>query len=788
MRRWVRRTAIALLVCSAIAVVAGGLFRVRIDTSAASFLSMSNPTQRATSAVAQSFGGDPIVVLLEAKKSRQLLEGTQLDRLIGLEGDLAKLSNVAVVYGPGTLLNQIAGQGQDFLATISGARDALSVRTTAEAKAAGQSPAQVKRTVAAALRAFDLRYVSLLVQALPVGLPTLSSPTFVQNIVFDSSGKTRPTWRFLVPTANSVALIVRPRGQLDQDSTDRLVTAIRSVVAKAGLPTARITITGSPVIAAGLGLQLRSDLPVIAALALILVAACYFFLPWLPRRRRRVIPVLVTLAATTIALAVFGWLSEPLSLGVVAFLPILLGTGSDFPAYLTRGVDARKVTVTALAAVAGFGALAISPVPFVRQLGIALALGVALAVGLGWVAARLMRVQPEVAPAVAGVAGVAEGSRPVEEARPVRTAPATRRFVLLGVAGAIALTGWILLPQLRIDADPMSLAKGAPVLTDAQHAEKILGTSGEVDLLVRGKELMTPDVLRWMEQVQDVLNQRFSGQARQILSPAAVFGFLGSSPTQAQIDAGIAQIPAYLRDATVTADGHAAVFSMGIVGDDVAHQEAVISAIRQAIPTPPTGVSVQMAGIPAITGRAYSAVSSDRYPDALGGVAAAGVVLLLGLRRRGDVVRALSAALLSAGFGLFGAYVLGVGLTPLTVALGSLATATACEFTVLLGSGGGSHGTRRAVLVAASAATCGYLSLSLSDLSVIRSFGLFLAATVVLSLGAAALVRYALPVRPRPAERAAGGAPAGTSVGVLGGVPAEVSAEGNACERVVILS
>lgn len=742
MSRWVRLIATALLISSVVAGVAFGLTRIRIDTSAASFLSMSDPTQQATLEVARSFGGDPIVVLLESKQDGQLLQGSQLDRLVGLEGRLAKLANVKVVYGPGTLLNQIAGQGQDFLATISGARDALSISTTAQAKAAGQNSAQVKRTVAAALRAFDLRYVSLLVQALPAGLPTLSNPTFVHAVLFDVQGNVRPAWRFVVPTASSVAIVIRPVERMDQSSTDRLVSSIRSTVKAAGLPTSRVTVTGTPVIAAGIGNQLRRELPLVAALALALVASCYFFLPWLPRRRRRLVPVLVTLMATAITLAVFGLASRPLSLGVVAFLPIVLGTGSDFPAYLTRGVDRRKVVVTGLAAAAGFGALAISPVPFVSQLGAALALGVALAVGLGLAANRLLGTAPDSVPLSAAEPATSSAS----------SAPRSRRLISFGVAVVVALLGWVMLPHLRIDADPTNLAKGAPVLVDALHAEKVLGTAGEVDLLVQGQNLMRPEVLAWMGRVQDVLTKRFGDQARQILSPASMLAFLGSNPTQSQVDAGLAQLPAYLRGAAIRADGNEVVFSMGIVGADIAHQQSVITAVRQAIPAPPPGVTTQMAGMPAATGRAYQIVSSNRYVDALSGVAAAGVVLLVGLRRKRDAGRALAAALLSAGWGLAGAYVMHIGLTPLTVALGSLATATACEFTVLLGGPGVRNGARRAVIVAASAATCGYLSLGLSDLSVMRSFGFFLAATVVLSLAAARLVRYALPGREQPAR------------------------------------
>ena len=733
MSRWVRVVATALLVSGAVAGVLGGLSRLRIDTTAASFLSSSDPTQKATIAVARAFGGDPIVVLLETGKSAQLLQRPQLDRLIGLEGRLSKLSNVAVVYGPGTLLNQVAAQGQDFLATISGARDALTISTRARAKAAGQSAQQIKQTVAAALRDFDLRYVSLLIRALPVGLPTLANQNFVQSVVFDANGHVKPSWRFLVPTPTSVALIVRPLEHMDQASTRALVEGIGSAVRSAGLLTSRITVTGSPVIAAGLGTQLTHELPQVAALALALVVACYLILPWLPQRLRRVVPVVVTLVATAIVLAVFGWLSQPLSLGVVAFLPIVLGTGSDFPAYLVRGVDRRRVIVTGVAAAAGFATLSISPIPFVRQLGLALGLGVVLAVALGLVAARVLHVapvQPERGPVALAAPALSSG----------------RRLSALVVAGAIAIVGWMLLPQLRIDSNPTDLAGGAPVLVAARHAEAVLGTSGEIDLLIRGKALSTPAVLAWMGRAQRVLTDHFSGQVRLVLSPASLLGFLGRNPTQQQIDAGMNQIPGYLRAATMTSDGRQAVFSMGVIGDDIAHQESVIAAIHRALPVAPPGVDVQMAGLPAVTGRAYAIVSSNRYADALAGIGAAGIVLLLGLRRRGDTGRAMAAALLSAGWGLSGAWLFDVGLTPLTVALGSLAAATACEFTVLLGNQArGSSDARRAVLVAASAATCGYLSLGLSDLSVMRSFGFFLAATVLLSLGAARLIRYALP-------------------------------------------
>jgi predicted RND superfamily exporter protein len=649
-----------------------------------------------------------------------------------------------VVYGPGTVLNQVAGQAQNMLATISGRRDAI--RAAAGSKRAGD----------AAVARFDRRYGSLLVKGLPAGLPTLRNPGFVRAVVFDENGEVRPQWRFVVPRPDAVAIVVRPREGLDQAATERLVKATENAVDDAGLDTSKVTVTGMPVVAAGLGGLLRHEIPMLGAVALGLIAACYFLLPWVRRRRARLLPLVATLGATAATLAAFGWLDHPLSLGVVAFLPIVLGTGSDFPAYLVRGADRRRVVVTALAAAAGFASLAISSVPFVRDLGLALSAGVLLAVGLGLLLTRkAYRDRAQLA---------LDRVEPVRKAAPAPTERLSNlaRAGLLAAAGVVSVIGWVALPHLDIEAQPDKLAEGAPALTDARYAEEVLGSAGEVQILVRGNDVMTPEGLAWMNQVQDVAVRRFGDRLHPIASPPTLLAFLGDKPSAQQVQAGLDQLPHYLRSSVIRDDRREAVLSFGIELGDVGAQQELLTELRAAIPPPPDGMTADLAGLPVVTSRSYSLVSGGRYVDGLAGIVAAGLVLLIGLRRKSDAVRGILAAALATGWGLAGAWFLGVSLTPLTVALGSLATATACEFSVLLGGSLGAGGAlvRRSVLVAAAAATSGYLALAVSGLAVIRDFGLFLAATVLLSLLAAQVVRLLVPA---PGPKAPAGAEAGDS-------------------------
>ncbi|WP_067430592.1 RND transporter family protein [Nocardioides jensenii] len=755
----VRRLAAVLLAAVVITMVGMGLGQVRTDTTSASFLSLDDPSQRASLEAARSFGGDPIVVVAESEKPAALLGRDQISELVGLEGRLAELPDVAVVYGPGTMLNQVAGQAQNMLATISGRRDGLRAVAKQQAVKAGATPAEADKAADAAVASFDKRYGSLLVKGLPAGLPTLRNPGFARAVVFDDEGQPRQQWRFVVPRPNAVSIIVRPREGLDQAATERLVERTQNAVEESGLHTTKVTVTGMPVIAAGLGGVLRHEIPLLGGVALVLIGACYALLPWLSRRRARLLPLVATLGATAMTLSLFGWLSHPLSLGVVAFLPIILGTGSDFPAYLLRGADRRKVLVTAGAAAAGFLSLAISPVPFVRDLGLALAVGVVLAVGLGLVISRFVATSRE-----------AESATPSEEPPAVaRALSGPGRLAVLVVAAAIALVGWIALPHLDIAAQPDQLAEGVPELADATYAEDVLGSAGEVQILVRGNDVLTPEALAWMNRVQDTTIRRFGDKLHPVASPPTLLGFLGDDPTQAQIQAGLNQLPHYLSSSVIRDDRRQAVLSFGIELDDVGDQQQLLDDLEEALPPPPDGLRADLAGLPVVTGRSYELVSQDRYLASLAGIAAAGLVLLVGLRRRSDALRALGAAVLATGWGLAGALALGVSLTPLTVALGCLATATACEFSVLLSGGGArvrSALVRRSVLVAAAAATTGYLALTVSGLVIIRDFGLFLAATVVLSLLAAQVVRVATTT-PRPtAPVTPAGTPSRTKVKV----------------------
>lgn len=738
-----RGAAAALAVAALLALTATGLARLRLDTTVASFLPGGDATVTTTAAEQASFGADPIVVLLRSQQPGQLLSGTPLRQEIALEARIARLPDVAVVYGPGTTLNEIALSLQQVLVDISAQRDALMQQAAATAKAAGASGAAQSAAAQAAVAGYDQRYGALLERGLQVGLPTTGNAGLGQRVFLQPDGRGQPAFRWLVPDATHAAILIRPVPGLPQSRTSHLVDEVRADIRRAGLPIGPAAVSGYPVIIAALGQEVTTELPLLAACSLVVVAAGFV----LARRRRplweRLVHLAAGLAAAAVTLAGFGWAGRPLSLGVLAFLPVILGVGTDYPIYALRRSRPRVVLVTAAASAASLAVLALDPLPYVRDLGVALGAGLVASALSGIAAARALGAR---AGEPADLHGAHDPGR--RRDRPVPGEPARPRPPRLGRLGAaaaavvVAGAGWASLGGLRLDSDPQRLASGLPAVAQGQAVQSVLGASGELDVYVRGADVLTPAYLAWYQRAQTALLEAHGDRLRPIVSPASLLSWLGSDPTPGQIRAATSLLPAYLTDAAVRGDRTEAVLSYGVQLGSFGSDAALVADIERALPPPPAGTAVSVTGLPAVAARSWSLLSGSRLVPNLAGIAAFGGLLLLLLPDRRTAVRAVLAAALAAGWGFALLRVTGTPLTPLTVSLGSLTSAVGGEFTVmaLARAADGVARPWSAVVAAAATSVAGFLVLTLSRLEVLRQFGLVLAGSVALALLAASLV------------------------------------------------
>lgn len=729
------------------AFVGGGLAQARIETGVSSFLPSADPAMERYEELSRSFGGDAIVVLIESDKPRDLLGSKRLPEVLALEGQLSRVPDVARVFGPATTLNQIAGQAQILLAELTGRRDGLRASAERAARQRGASDAEVRSAGEAAVAGFDRRYGPMIVEGLPVGLPTLRNSKFVNNVLYNAAGEPRPQWRYVVPGERSVAVLLRPEENLDQARTAALMDAITKTAAGTDLGGAEVTVAGAPSIVVALGEQATKEIPLLGAAAITVIGLCLFLVPWTPRRARRLLPLAVTVVAVGLTVATLGWLGLPISLGVVAFLPVLAGLGAYYSTYFVRRARTRVVLVIAAATAASFASLALSPLPFVRDLGITFALGIVSSVAVGWVAAR--RLFP-------AAQAEARSDAPVRAAVPP-PAPRTKRLFAGGVAAVLAVLGWVALPSIGLQTNFAELTEGLAATEEAEAVEAAIGSSGELAVLLSGKNVLSPEAWRWMRAVQQKIVTEHGDEVRPVVSPPGLFAFLGDKPTEGQIRAAYRLLPSYLSRAVVREDARFALMSYGVRLSDLAHLRELTGEMLRELPPPPEGYRAELSGLPMVAVRGYELVSADRYLAGLAGVVVAGAVLLVGLRRRVDAVRAVVAAVLATGIELSLIWLGNIPLNPVTVALGSLTAAVACEFTVITAEAArrGDPGLRRVVLLATLTSAAGYAVLSMSELAVMRQFGLLLTLSVGLSYLAARFVVWAWPVGGREADSAA---------------------------------
>jgi len=731
-----RRMLAALTAIAATGFLISGLLRVHVETGLTAFLPAHDAAVTTLRQKERSFGADPIVVLMESTDTGLLLDASRLTKELELEGTLAKLPDVAAVYGPATALNQIAGQAQDFLAELSGRRDGLVAAAVAHARAEGQTAAQAQVAGQNAQATFDARYAPLIVQAMPAGLPTLANARFVTTVLFTDTGAVRPQWQFVVPTPKSIAILVRPRQDMDAASTARLVKSVRQLVEQKNSAADRVTVSGVPVVASSLSTEITHEVPIFGGCAVVAVGACFFLLPWAVRRRR-LLPVGTTLAAVLMTLAVFGWLHHSLSLGVVAFLSVLLGLGSYYPTYFAQGAKRRVVMTVAVGSAASFATLAFSPLPFVQDIGLTMSIGVLMSALIGLALSQRLSMEPRDLPE-SRVVSSAAGRVPVR--------PRARIAAATGVVLALAAIGWGTLPHARLDTNADSFARGLSSMNDAEHVRTIMGFSGEVDLVLEGRNVANPSAIAWMRTAEDTIVRQFGDGMRPVTSLSALLRFLGASPTAEQIDAGLRLIPAYLTGAVLRPDSSMALSIFGVNVEEISALSGLQKRVLAALPPVPSGYQVHLTGLPVVAVRGQALVSSARVGANVAGILAAAIVLAFGLRRRSDAIRAGASAVLATGCGLGLLWLTNTPLNPVTVSRGPLTAAVGCEFTVLLSEARrrGGSGLRVAVVLATLSSASGYAVLMASRLPVIREFGMTLTCAVVLALGVSWCVVEAL--------------------------------------------
>jgi hydrophobe/amphiphile efflux-3 (HAE3) family protein len=474
---------------------------------------------------------------------------------------------------------------------------------------------------------------------------------------------------------------------------------------------------------------------------------------------------------------------------------------------------APTIATAGIASVAAMLVLLLSPVPMVRGFGLLLAVGVVIAFLCALSAGSAMLVLAErraIARSGTGRKGAGPRARSVDlgafgvsldaawrGARELLQENPVNRFVgrvalvqaprrpgrVLCVGLALAALGWGLDTQTHVETNIEKLVpQNLESLQNLNALERATGVGGQLDLLVSAKDLTKPATIEWMSSYESAMLKRFGysstrgcGQAR--LCPAFSLPdlFAGTSTTakapkltQADVQGLLDAIPPYFSQDVITPDRRTATLAFGIRLMSLQQQQQLIEAMRASL-HPPAGVSARLVGLPVLAAQSGTQVASSwrRLQTLLIGLAAVALVLLIAFR--GDRRRALVPLVpitLATGWSALILFAVRVPLNPMSVTLGALVIAISTEFSVLLSERYRQERllgldaiealrrtyARTGAAVAASGVTAiaGFGVLVLSDIRMLRDFGLVTLIDLTVSLVG---VLVALPAALMLAER-----------------------------------
>jgi hydrophobe/amphiphile efflux-3 (HAE3) family protein len=438
------------------------------------------------------------------------------------------------------------------------------------------------------------------------------------------------------------------------------------------------------------------------------------------------------------------------------------------------GAGAPTIATAAAASAAAMLVLALSPVPMVRDFGVLLVVGVAVALlcaltagaaalSLGVGAERRprsgrMAVPPWLAAAWRGARELLRENpltRVLTNAALVGSVRRPERVLCVGLA--FAALGWGLDTQTRVETDITKLVpRDLSSLQALDTLERTTGVGGEIDLTISGRNLTKPATIEWMSSYQSAVLRRFGysssrGCGKAQLCPAFSLPdlFAGQASatavhklTEAQVNGLLRVIPQYFAQAVITADRRVATLAFGIRLMGLDEQQRLIERMRSSL-HPPAGVSATLVGLPVLAAASGSQVADPwrRLETLLAGLLAVAFVLLAAFR--GDRRRALVPIVpivLATGWSALILFAVRVPLNPMSVTLGALVIAISTEFSVLLSERHrqerlAGHDTvealrrsysRTGAAVAASGVTAiaGFGVLALSEITMLRDFGL----------------------------------------------------------------
>ncbi|QXO95204.1 hydrophobe/amphiphile efflux-3 (HAE3) family transporter [Methanospirillum purgamenti] len=546
-------------------------------------------------------------------------------------------------------------------------------------------------------------------------------------------------------------------------------------------PGVTVTLTGNPVFQQEMGDELSKSMGTLIMGAMVLMVIVLGLL--FAYVSHRFIPVLIVAIGLILTFGIMGLFGVSINTAVIAAFPVLIGLGIDyaiqFHARLEEEArkgslaDAVRMTITRtgpavmfamLATTMGFIAMFISPVPMIRSFGLVAIIGVVVCYFTSLIGIPLIAVLIKYKPK--GKIGEEKPTKADMVLSKTAVAIAKNPVPILMIAVLFAFIG------LQVDSTiPISTSERTFVPSDMpakismDKVSRTIGSTTPVPVLIAGDNVLSPDVLKWIESYQQnelKLYMEITGSTS-IVDYIKIYNNGTIPSTQFEIEEVITKIPEGIRNEFVNGRTET-VIEFSTKRLEMPQQDELKTQMNNdlILLTPPPGIKASITGSFDLFTTLISDIAESKEQMTLLGFVLIVAFLAL-IYRKIHAVTPIVPIVCIVGWNAVAMLILNIDYTPMTACLGSMTIGVAAEYTILIMEryleeretaastiDAIRESVRKigsAIMVSGFATFFGFSALMLSNFNMISNFGLTTVIAVLFSLiGAVAIMPAVLSV------------------------------------------
>ncbi|MDD1685102.1 MAG: hydrophobe/amphiphile efflux-3 (HAE3) family transporter [Methanoregula sp.] len=592
-----------------------------------------------------------------------------------------------------------------------------------------------------------------------------------------------------VPSNTMTIMVVTVDQGLENEQAFALVENVEKRVSLSTPPPGvSVVVTGNQPFEKEMSAEMSSSMGTLIMVAMVLMVIAVGLL--FGHVRYRLLSVFIVGTGLILTFGVIGFSGMPITIVTIGAFPVMIGIGIDyaiqfhsrFDEEIRRSSISDAVTTTItksgpsvlyamVATGMGFIALSISPLPMIRSFGITCVIGImccyTAAIMVVPVFGILVQYRPVENPGIKkadnDISTIERFNRLVGSVVKIVSKNAVPVLILCILLAAI---GFIMDNEIIVNTDEKTFVPAdMPAKVNLDKVKRTMGETSSIPVYVRGSDLLSPDVIRWMDEFQqyeETHNSKITGSSS-IATYLTLYNNGVLPQTVPEIGSVMEKIPRQTRDRYVSGNSEAVIeFTSISMPNDIAM--SMIERMRKdlAWKAPPPGIHASFTGMGEMFTNMVREIREGKTLMTVLGFAMILVFLYIIYRKFIKAATPLVPIVMIVGWNGLIMYLFAIDYTPLTATLGSMSVGVASEYTILImeryyeerANGLGllpaiQYSIQRigtAITVSGMTTVFGFAALMVSAFGIISNFGTVTVISVFFALAGAIIVMPAILV------------------------------------------